>query len=187
MKKRVVGLASAAIWLASVGSLFFLLSATALRWRYSSAGVIMAVAAAVILDASAISTIRQARRLPTAARRPEDIVLLWWFLAVVAAEIGAFGVANNLAPFRHSASLPALNVGIVGVHFLPLARIFRVPRYYALGLFFCAVAVLTFTLRGLQADDGVALGYILSGFALAPATWAIASGNLLEAARTLAA
>ena len=34
---------------------------------------------------------------------------------------------------------PAANLLIVGVHFFPLARLFKVPRYTVLGAVFCIV------------------------------------------------
>ncbi|WP_458072145.1 hypothetical protein [Rhodanobacter sp. BL-MT-08] len=56
----------------------------------------------------------------------------WLFFAIFAAEIIALNVVANLLVSHHRISylMPAIAV-IVGLHFYPLAKLFRATRYYA--------------------------------------------------------
>ncbi len=107
------------------------------------------------------------------------------FLMVVGAEVVAFGVVNSIcAATQHLDLIVPLDVLIVGVHFLPLARIFSVPRYYWLGLLFCGVvlAVLLLTSGSTQVGQAGAR-FVLPALGCAPVTFAVSVGNLREAKR----
>lgn len=60
----------------------------------------------------------------------------------------------------HAALLPSLNLVIIGLHFLPLAWLFDVPRYYAMGLLFCAIPIVTLWALPANTMIGSALGVV---------------------------
>ncbi len=68
-----------------------------------------------------------------------------WFMIIVAAEIAAWGAVSMVCVLvlHHSRYIVPLDIFIVGVHFLPLAKLFQVPRYYAMGVLFCVIPVAT--------------------------------------------
>lgn len=185
MRKRITGLAGAAIWLAIGSSFSFVMSSTVLRQPYSTIGIAGAAAIGAILIAEAVDAIRAGLRLPLSPRTPEDFRILRRFLGVFGAEIAAFVVVYRSVPPGGVEFFAALNVAIVGLHFLPLAHVFRVPRYYLLGSLFCGVAVVTAAL----VVTGTARGdvpFILPGLLLPPGTWAIAAANTREARALIA-
>jgi presenilin-like A22 family membrane protease len=102
-------------------------------------GVLVATAALV---ATSVLVIRAASHLPasTAPRTVEERATGRWFALVVGAEVAALVVVNPVAAATgHVELMPSLNLMIVGLHFLPLAWIFRVPRYYVMGVLFCGI------------------------------------------------
>jgi hypothetical protein len=96
-------------------------------------------------------------------------------------EFAAFLVVNGIcAATGHVDLIPALDVAIVGLHFLPLARIFRVPRYYPLGILFCLAGGVA-----LLFSPGVEFGhaearYVIPSLGCAPAACVVAVLNLRE-------
>jgi len=75
-----------------------------------------------------------------------------------------------------------LDIAIVGLHFLPLAWLFLVPRYYATGLLFCGVSALVLLLVPARAQVGHAIGwFVLPSLGFAPIAWLTAVANLWEA------
>jgi hypothetical protein len=65
-----------------------------------------------------------------------------WFGIILTLE-GAFIAAAAILLSRHNLAnwIPAVTALIVGLHFLPLARLFRAPLYYLTGLFAAAAAL----------------------------------------------
>lgn len=71
-------------------------------------------------------------------------VIVIWSLAAVGAQWSTLVlIVAVVAATGHFELMPSLNLIIVGIHFLPLAWIFHVPRYYLTGLLFCAVPMIT--------------------------------------------
>jgi hypothetical protein len=100
-----------------------------------------------------------ARKLRRINETAADRLLARRFVIVVAAEIVAFASLNPIfAATGHVSMLPSLNLTIVGVHFLPLAWLFRVPRYYVMGLLFCVIPMSTLWWVPAQASVGSAIG-----------------------------
>ena len=65
--------------------------------------------------------------------------------------------------FTHRWALIApLDLMIVGLHFLPLARLFHVPRYSILGVLFCGISIVTM----LVIPDGARIGQTFSWFVI---------------------
>jgi len=64
------------------------------------------------------------------------------FFVVVALEgLGVFVAVNLAANLHHPAlTMPAIGL-VVGLHFLPLAKIFRAPSYRLTGLALCGLAI----------------------------------------------
>jgi hypothetical protein len=62
---------------------------------------------------------------------------------VVVTEVVAIVVVNGiLGTTHHIILIPSFDLMIVGIHFLPLARLFGVRRYYPTGFLFCAIPAL---------------------------------------------
>jgi hypothetical protein len=102
------------------------------------------------------------------------------FLAVFGGEIAAFVIAYSVMPSSLIEYVAALNVTIVGIHFFPLARVFRVPRYDALGALFCGAGIVTAVAIAAGAARGD-VPFILPGLLIPPGTWLVAASNLREA------
>jgi hypothetical protein len=120
-----------------------------------------------------------------APRTSEEKARVRPFLIVAGAEVMAFAVVNSIcAATQHLDLIVPLDVLIVGVHFLPLARIFRVPRYYWLGLLFCGVILATLLLTSGSTQVGQAgARFVPPAAGCAPVAFAVSVGNLREAKR----
>lgn len=161
-RRRSIGLAAAAVWLIVISFVFVAWSLLAIGTpvaRVMLMGTLFLVAAFV---ATGIVVIRAALRLPvsTTPRTPEEQQMGRRFAWVFGAEMAAFAVVNPvLSATRHFELMPSLNLIVVGVHFLPLARIFRVPRYFVTGLLFCAIPVFTLIFIPKEFEIGDTLGW----------------------------
>jgi hypothetical protein len=101
------------------------------------------------------------------------------FAMVVAAECAAIAAAVNLlARSGHSQWTPAVVCVVVGLHFIPLARLFSVQRYYATAAALCLAAVATMILGAAGAPP--AAWQLLPGFGAALALWATSAALLLS-------
>jgi hypothetical protein len=105
-----------------------------------SASVLLLVVVLVVAASLIVAMVRlwqQAGTLP-AQRSPEEAVY-WqktgkWFGIVFISEALAIVVASRLLrSTTHDTLIPPVIALIVGVHFLPLASLFRVPVYYVTG------------------------------------------------------
>lgn len=187
VRSRIVGLATGSLWLIAVSAAFALLSLVLIRTPLATA-VLLGVAAVVLgLVAWSVGVIRAAlaiRKSPT-SNEAEGRRIRRRFAIAVAGEIVVLAVVNTLcvATGRQVFIVP-FDIIIVGAHFLPLARLFRVPRYYALGAFFCAAPVATMALLPSAARVGQALAWVVVP-SLACALWASLTGamGLAEASR----
>lgn len=100
-----------------------------------------------------VATIRRGRRLPraTGTREAAPRGTRRKFVVILILEILALNVAAYLLIGHHMVQYLAPAVAlVVGLHFLPLAKIFRVPHYYA-----TATAM---TLAGIVAAMAIATG-----------------------------
>jgi len=109
--------------------------------------------------------IRGAVRLPRPAEEDTSEVKrirrgFWWMVGL---EVAGFVVANTvLVETKHFRMIAAIDLMIVGLHFLQLARLFRVPRYYAMGVLFCAIPLLTLLLMPRGTQMGQAWGWFVA-------------------------
>lgn len=145
-KHYFVGLAGGSVWLIVIGSVF---AVWALATIKSSLAISLAAAASVLalgLIFFGIATIRSALCLPSVgnaepskARR----IRLQFGMAVAAESVGCAVVSIASMATHHWRFIVPLNLIVVGLHFLPLARLFDVPRYYVLGALFCLIPITT--------------------------------------------
>jgi hypothetical protein len=148
------------------------------------------VAGALGLVAASIDVLRHAMALPRAAyqsseERQRVRAMMGGMAAAVVAEVaGLVGVVQLSS--GHVDRIPALAVAVVGLHFLPLARIFRVPRYYPLGVCFCVAAVITlFAIPANEMVGHARLWWVYPSLGTVPIVGMVAWGNLHEAIKAL--
>jgi hypothetical protein len=145
-RSRSIGLAGGALWLTAVSAVFVAWSLLLIGTRLADGVLIGAFVVTGAVIAASVLVIRAACRLPKRAfpRTPEERATGRRFAWVVAAEVAAFMIVNPVAAVTgHVELLPSINLAIVGLHFLPLARLFQVPRYYVMGVLFCAIPAAT--------------------------------------------
>jgi hypothetical protein len=103
------------------------------------------------------------------------------FTVVVATETAAIiAAANILARSGHSQWIPAVICALVGLHFVPLARLFSVPPYYATASELCPVAGSTMILGTSGAPTS--LWQLLPGFGAALVLLSTSAGLLATTA-----
>ncbi len=162
-------------------------------WAGSTLGALdLAVAVPVLVAGVAVCAVLMtgARRLRSAATAlpasvPSGVDLgkvRSRFALVVAGESAAIAVAINvLVRSGHPQWIPAAICAAVGLHFVPLARLFRVRVFDATAVALCGVATTTMIMG--VAGGPVLLWRLLPGFGAALALWAT-SARLLFTART---
>lgn len=98
------------------------------------------------------------------------------FIAVVILEFAAIAILNMIAYAFHRPDLaPVLTALVVGLHFLPLGRIFRQSRYYFWGMaitLWCCICLILFRSNTLVAWNNIGTGILL---------WATCAHGLLRA------
>lgn len=150
------------MWLTAVSAVFVIWSLVMIGTPLADGVLIGAIAMTGAVIAAGVVVIRAARRLPkrVSPRTPEERATGRRFAWVVGAEVAAFMVVNPVAAVTgHVELIPSLDLTIVGLHFLPLAWLFRVPRYHVMGVLFCAISAATvFSMRA-DAAVGHALGW----------------------------
>jgi hypothetical protein len=135
----------------------------------------------------AIVLLVRARRGGRSEPSPERRLALRRFYWVVAAEIVLIGVVNaaTIAAARPTLVVP-LDLIIIGLHFLPLAQIFGVSRFYATGLAFCIVAIVTLVIFPAHARIGNGVSrHVVASLGCTAVAWLTAIGNLNEAFRLI--
>jgi hypothetical protein len=152
-----------------------------LTWAFSATGALGPVAAAAVLVAGlAIVAVlmtgarrlrRQAGAMPDMVSAGVDVTKVRRRFALVLVGEGAAIAAaiNVLVRWGHTEWIPAVICAAVGLHFVPLARMFGVPLYYATAAALCLVAATTMALGAAGAP--VSLWRLLPGFGAALALW----------------
>ena len=190
-KRRLLGMAGAAIWLVAISAAFTILSLTMIGTavaRIVLVGVLFAVAVYIAGGARVIrSILRSPGGIPP--RSAEERIVMRRFAPVVVAEVIAIMVVNGIcAVTQHLELLVPLDLLIVGIHFLPLAWIFGVPRYYVMGGLFCLVIALTLGLIPVHLQIGAAAAwFVIPTFGCTLVAWGTAAFNLREVTISLAA
>ena len=121
------------------------------------------------------SELRGGTESERARARRLGLVFRW----VIFAEWALFGVVSFLCHFFHADELTAPFIGLViSLHFAPLARLFRLPSYYATALIGSLFAVLSMVLPAERlAVLGLGLGLVM---------WLTAVDSLVRADRLAA-
>jgi hypothetical protein len=145
-KKYLVGLAAGSLWLILVESAFAVWALVTVRTSVATslAGATGALAFGLIFFG--VVTIRAALSLPAVDdAAPSDVrrIRHQFWMAVGAECVGCAVVSVVSVATHHWLFIVPLNLIIVGLHFLPLARLFAVPRYYVLGAMFCLIPTAT--------------------------------------------
>lgn len=179
-RSGIVGLAIGSLWLIAISEAFAILSLLLIGTPVATAVLLGVAAVGLGLIAVSVGVIRAALGLPKspASSTDEGRRIRRQFATAVGGEIVALAVVNTvcLATGRQVFIVP-FDLLIVGVHFLPLARIFRVPRYYVLGAFFCLVPLVTVMAIPSTARVGQALAWLVVP-SLACALWASLTGAI---------
>src|SRR4051794_23147903 len=131
-KRRIIAMAGGTLWLIAASTAFATIS---LVWvgtptaRVALAGVI---GLAMLLLGINLRAMRASRGIPgeLPPRTPEDHTMMRNFGCTVVAEVVGLAVVNSLCTFyARDALMAPLDLMVVGLHFVVLARIFRTPRY----------------------------------------------------------
>ena len=188
-KRRIIGLAGSGLWLTIISSGLAILSLSMIGTTVSRQVLIAVIIITAVLVAIGVAVLRRMMQLPGALppRSAEDRVMLRRFVYVVAAETIGIMVANSVCvAIQRLEFIVPLDIAIVGIHFMPLARLFKVPRYYATGLLFFGVAALTLVFVPAHAQVGQAIGwFVLPSLGCAPIAWLTAAANLREATQLI--
>jgi hypothetical protein len=145
-RRHAVGLAVGALWLVAVCAAFMTWALVMMGTTAATVTLVAMVALVVALIGVGVWMIRAVLHLPgqIPAKTPTERRMGRQFAWVVAAEIVAVLVVNAILGITNRVILiPAFDLMIVGLHFLPLAHLFRVPRYYSMGALFIVIPVLT--------------------------------------------
>ena len=184
LKRRWIGLAAAALWFIAIGTIFTIVSLVMIGTSVTRFALAVVTIAAVVYLAIGVGVLRGVLRshgvmTPRAAEREVMVRRFKW---VVIGEVIAIMVVNGVcAVTQHLELIVPLDLLVVGIHFLPLASIFRVPRYHWTGWLFCAVSVLTLVLVPAKVQVGAAAGwFVLPTFGCTLVAWATAAFNLRE-------
>ncbi|ANN15233.1 hypothetical protein SD37_05900 [Amycolatopsis orientalis] len=151
----------------------------------SSAGsaplVVVGVVAVLALAGWLALTARRGAGLPSGGGREESPFGKQYGIAVLLMLVGIFAGARVLsAVFEVPEAVPAWVLFVVGLHFLPFAKLFGSRRFLVLSALLCAVAVLAAVL----AIVGWAAAWqLVPGFGGAVVLWATVAAGLLAADR----
>ena len=186
-KPYILGLSIGTCWLiaSSAGFSIQMIAIAGTSNDRTAIAAVVGVAAALLTV-----TLRQivaARRLPNELPTPAHRGLRRRFVWVVILElIGIVLVNSAFYSSGHMSLLVPFDLIIVGIHFFPLAKLFGVPRYTALGTSFCAISILTLLMVPADAHIGKAIArFLTSSVGCAVATWLTSVGNIAEVRRLL--
>ena len=164
-----------------------------LTWAGSASGALRAVVAvpllAVAVACSAALLVGASRlrhaatALPDQASSGPDLTKSRrQFSMVMAGEVAAILVAASVLGRSDNAEwIPATICLVVGLHFIPLARLFRVPLYYATAVALCLVAATTMVLGAAGAPES--LWRLLPGIGVALVLWVTGATLLARSTR----
>ena len=178
------GLAIGTLWLIVAGTAFGTVSLFMIGTLFARAVLLFETTAGVALCILAIRAIIKVKRLPGDARLPvsERRVTGRRFGRIVALEFLAIFVVNGVVSFaQHFELIAPLDLIIVGIHFLPLAKLFNVPRYSALGVMFCATCVATLSIVPPRLRIGYASAwFVIPSLGCAASALVIGTASLIE-------
>jgi hypothetical protein len=162
-RRRNLGLAGGCLWLITVGTVYAAWSLLTVRSSLATSLLAGISIFAVVLVPFGIAMTRGVLQLSflPAAGTSEGKRIMRRFGMLVAAEGVAIAVVSvACADTHHGRFIVPLALVIVGLHFLPLAKLFAVPRYYITGTLFCAIPIVTMLSISASAHIGHALSWI---------------------------
>ena len=160
---RNLGLAIGSLWLISVGVAFAAWSLIAVESALASSLLVFLAISAAALIVIGVRLFVAARRLlhSAAVDGSQRRRLSFRFGLIVAAEaVGCNVVSTVCLRTHHWELIVPLTLIVVGLHFLPLARLFQVPRYNVTGILFCVIPAATLLAVNSSAHIGHALSWI---------------------------
>jgi hypothetical protein len=142
-RKRCIGLIGGALWLIVISAAFGIWSLILIAATWAAQILVASSIIIALLIVIGTAEMLAALHMPKSSVPPTpDEKMGRRFALVFGAEILAFSVVNPIAgAMGHYEIMPSLNLIIVGIHFIPLAKIFRVPRYYITGILFCIIPI----------------------------------------------
>jgi hypothetical protein len=148
-RQRNLGLAGGCLWLITVGTVYAAWALLEVQSRPATSLLAGISILAAILTFFGIAMARRVGRLSflPVANTSEGRRIMLQFAMIFAAEGAAIAAVSIVCTYTHHwRFIVPLILIIVGLHFLPLARLFAVPRYYVLGALFCVIPVVTMLL-----------------------------------------
>jgi hypothetical protein len=187
-RKRCIGLSIGALWLVVVSAAFVIWSLIAIGTSWALQTLFVLVVIIVALLVISIIVIRRAVHLPKDQQKSEKKNLRNRFIFIVILEVIACAIVNITATIlKQPEIIPSLVLIVVGLHFLPLAHIFKVPRYYITGLIFCAAPIATLTWIPKEYVIGQVIAwYVIPSFGCGFAAILTAAAGLREAWNAIA-
>jgi hypothetical protein len=183
-KRRIIGMAGGTLWLIAVSAGFAILSLVWMGTPMAKAVLVGVVGLVTLLLGINVRAMRAARGIPGALqpRTSEEQAMMRNFGRIVVAEIVALTVVNLLCKFYGQDGLIApLDLIIVGLHFVALARVFGTPRYSVMGWLFCVVPIATMLALPERAQVGHAPAwFVIPSLLCALVVWLTAVANLRE-------
>jgi hypothetical protein len=182
-RSYALGLAIGSLWLIAAGVGYSAAVLALIDTPAATIALTALLAAAVAAVAAAVLVIKAAARLPKDKVSAEAAPSMRrWFIIVFVVEVALIlVVAAVCGATRRVEYIVPLVLVVVGVHFLPLARLFGVPRYYALGAGFCVIAIATMLLVEPTARIGAVLSWtVLPTFGCSLLAAAVGSLGLRE-------
>lgn len=143
---RNLGLAGGSLWLIEVGTAFAIWALFIIHSTFAAAMLALVAIAGLALLIHGIRLILRVRRLPRGPVEDPSLHRRIWrrFGIIFVAEAIACGaVVAACLSTQHWKWIVPLQLIVVGLHFLPLARLFQVPRYNLLGAVFCVIPITT--------------------------------------------
>jgi drug/metabolite transporter (DMT)-like permease len=189
----VEGIARSVLFLVFFGALWASIGINGLNWLEEPWLAIVAMFIGLALLIAGVSLSRASRRGSTQApttNTQEGQRRSKWFRIVFSTELVAIVIAYVIcrAVNRYDLFFPVMML-IVGIHFFPLASLFRIRRYYGTGTLLCLLAVLTLLVMpehlrfsGLQIN----IWWVILGFGGAVILWGVGFANWIQGKRLLA-
>ncbi len=144
-RPAVLGIASGIFFLTFFGAYWGFISAAFMSGAFQVFAFILVGIVSLSFFGIGVMLLRYARSLPKTLS-PEDAAVgkrIWmWFGIIFGTEILLIALASILlSTLQLDRFIPPVTALIVGIHFFPLALLFRVPVYYLTGVLLSALAL----------------------------------------------
>jgi hypothetical protein len=188
----VQGIARSVLFLVFFGALWASIGINGLNRLEEPWLAIVVMLIGLVLLIAGISLSRASRRIPTqvpTTDTQEGQQRSKWFRIVFAIELIAIMIAYVICSAVNRSDLfyPVM-MFIVGVHFFPLASIFRIRRYYGTGALLCFLAVATLLVMPEQlrlSGTQIQVWWVTLGLGGAFILWAVGFANWLMGKKLL--